>query len=48
MAAYFISDAAVKDRAALEIFRARAAESVLQHGGRYLVRGDSIEPVEGS
>jgi uncharacterized protein (DUF1330 family) len=48
MAAYFISDATVKDPAALEIFRARAASSIAHYGGRYLVRAGSIEPVEGT
>jgi uncharacterized protein (DUF1330 family) len=48
MAAYFISDASVKDPAALEIFRARAAASITHYGGRYLVRAGFIEPVEGT
>jgi uncharacterized protein (DUF1330 family) len=48
MTAYFISDASVKNREALEIFRAQAAASVSQYGGRYLVRAGSIEPLEGS
>lgn len=48
MSAYFISDASVKNADALETFRARAAASVSQYGGRYLVRASLIEPVEGT
>jgi uncharacterized protein (DUF1330 family) len=48
MAAYFISDASLKNREALEIFRARAASSISRYGGRYLARAGSVEPVEGS
>jgi uncharacterized protein (DUF1330 family) len=32
----------------LDIFRAKAASSVLLYGGRYLVRAGSIEPIEGT
>ncbi len=48
MAAYFISDASLKNREALEIFRARAASSISRYGGRYLARAGFVEPVEGS
>jgi len=48
MAAYFISDASVKNSEALEIFRARALSSITRYGGRYLARAGSVEPVEGT
>ena len=47
MAAYLISDVTVKDAAAFETYRTRAAASIAQYGGRYLVRGGSIERLEG-
>jgi uncharacterized protein (DUF1330 family) len=47
MAAYLISDVTVKDAAAFETYRTRAAASIAQYGGRYLVRGGSIEALEG-
>jgi len=48
MAAYFISDASVKNAEALEGFRARALSSITRYGGRYLARAGSVEPVEGT
>ena len=48
MAAYLISDVTMKDAAAFETYRTRAAASIAQYGGRYLVRGGSIEALEGS
>ena len=48
MAAYVISDVTFKDEAAVETYRAHAAASITQHGGRYLVRGGAIDVVEGS
>jgi uncharacterized protein (DUF1330 family) len=47
MAAYLISDVTVKNAAAFETYRARAAASIAQYGGRYLVRGGPIETLEG-
>lgn len=47
MAAYLISDVTVKNAAAFETYRKRAAASIAQYGGRYLVRGGSIEALEG-
>ena len=47
MAAYFISDASVKNREALGMFRARALASITRYGGRYLERAGLVEPVEG-
>jgi uncharacterized protein (DUF1330 family) len=48
MAAYFISDAAVKNHEALGMFRARAAASIARYGGRYLARSGSVQTVEGT
>jgi uncharacterized protein (DUF1330 family) len=48
MTAYFIADAFVKNAKALEAFRAHAAPSVTQYGGRYLVRTGLVETVEGA
>ena len=48
MSAYVISDVSARDQAALETYRTRAAASIARHGGRYVVRGGLIEPLEGS
>jgi uncharacterized protein (DUF1330 family) len=48
MAAYFISDASVKNAEALGMFRARAAASISRHGGRYIARSSSVQTVEGT
>jgi uncharacterized protein (DUF1330 family) len=37
----------VKNAAAFEIYRTRAAASIAQYGGQYLVHGGSIERLEG-
>ena len=47
MAAYVISDVRVRDQDAFQIYRARAAESIGKHGGKYLVRGGGIQTLEG-
>lgn len=47
MPAYLISDVSVADAEAFQVYRTRAAASIKQHGGRYLVRGGSIEMLEG-
>jgi uncharacterized protein (DUF1330 family) len=47
MLAYIISDVTLRDAAAVEIYRRRAAASIVEHGGRYLVRGGAIEVLEG-
>jgi uncharacterized protein (DUF1330 family) len=47
MPAYVISDVAIKDAAAIEIYRAKAAAAIAEHGGRYLVRGGAVEVLEG-
>jgi uncharacterized protein (DUF1330 family) len=47
MAAYVISEVEVRDEKAIERYRALAAPSIAQYGGRYLVRGGAAELVEG-
>jgi uncharacterized protein (DUF1330 family) len=48
MAAYVISEVEARDAAAMETYRALAAQSIAHHGGRYLVRGGAAEAVEGA
>jgi uncharacterized protein (DUF1330 family) len=38
----------VKDRAAMEEYRTRAAPTIALYGGRYLVRGGEAEALEGT
>jgi len=47
MPAYLISDVTVRNPAAFETYRARAAASIEAFGGRYLVRGGEIRVLEG-
>jgi uncharacterized protein (DUF1330 family) len=47
MSAYIISDVTIRNAAAIETYRERAAASIAQHGGRYIVRGGGIEVLEG-
>ncbi|MGG6894702.1 DUF1330 domain-containing protein [Rhizobium sp. BR 315] len=47
MPAYIISDITVRDAEAFQTYRTRAAASIAQYGGRYLVRGGPIEQLEG-
>jgi uncharacterized protein (DUF1330 family) len=46
--AYLISDVTVKDPAAFQTYRTRAAAAIAKFGGRYLARGGEIEWLEGS
>ena len=48
MPAYLIPDVSVKDADAFQAYRTRAAASIEQHGGRYLVRGGPVDTLEGS
>jgi uncharacterized protein (DUF1330 family) len=49
MPAYVISEVDdVRDPAAFEAYRAIAAKTIAQYGGRYLVRGGSANLIEGS
>lgn len=47
MPAYVISEVEVRDRSAMEAYRALAAQTIVQYGGRYLARGGAAEVVEG-
>lgn len=46
MPAYVIVDVDVHDPAVYKEYRARAAPTVVKHGGRYLVRGGDFTHVE--
>ncbi len=48
MAAYVISEVEVLDEDFANVYRALAAASIAQYGGRYLVRGAAVEVVEGA
>jgi uncharacterized protein (DUF1330 family) len=47
MTAYVIADSEVVDSVLVERYRDLARESIAQYGGRYIVRGGAIDPVEG-
>ncbi len=47
MVAYVINDMEVTDPALLEEYKKLSPETVARHGGRFLVRGGSIETLEG-
>ena len=48
MSAYIISDVTIRDAVAIETYRKRAAASIKQHGGHYVVRGGKVEVLEGN
>ena len=47
MSAYVISEVEPRDLDLIERYRALAEGSIRKYGGRYLVRGGEVEPVEG-
>ena len=47
MPAYIISDVTIRDQEAFQTYRTRAASSIAQYGGRYLVRGGQVDTLEG-
>jgi uncharacterized protein (DUF1330 family) len=47
MAAYVIAEIEVTDPAAYEDYRKQVAAVVSKYGGKFLVRGGKIEPLEG-
>lgn len=47
MAAYLIANVDVRDRDMFEAYRERVPAVIEKFGGRYLVRGGEIHPVEG-
>jgi uncharacterized protein (DUF1330 family) len=48
MPAYVISEVEVLDETVDDVYRALAAASITNYGGRYLVRGAEAEVVEGT
>jgi uncharacterized protein (DUF1330 family) len=48
MAAYAVVDIDVTDPQAYEAYKAGAAKSIADYGGRYLVRGGRTETLEGA
>jgi uncharacterized protein (DUF1330 family) len=48
MSAYVISDVTARDADSFETYKSRAAASIAQYGGRYLVRGGAVEALEGA
>ncbi|MBW7970889.1 DUF1330 domain-containing protein [Bradyrhizobium sp. BR 10289] len=47
MPAYVISEVEMRDPEGFEAYRALAAKTIAQYGGRYLARGGAAEVVEG-
>jgi uncharacterized protein (DUF1330 family) len=47
MSAYVISEVEIRDAAGFEAYRAIAAKTISQYGGRYLVRGGAASVIEG-
>ena len=47
MPAYVISEVEMRDAAGFGAYRAIAAKTIVQYGGRYLVRGGAANLVEG-
>ncbi|HEY6926188.1 MAG TPA: DUF1330 domain-containing protein [Steroidobacteraceae bacterium] len=47
MSAYVIADTEIVDPALGVRYRDLAQKSITQYGGRYVVRGGNVEPVEG-
>ncbi len=48
MAAYFIVELEITDPAGYEEYRRRVPATIERHGGRYLVRGGTLETIEGT
>ena len=47
MPAYVISEVETRDAGTMQAYRALAAQTIAQYGGRYLARGGAAETVEG-
>jgi uncharacterized protein (DUF1330 family) len=47
MAAYVIAEIELTDPALYEDYRKQVPATVEKHGGRFIVRGGSVEPLEG-
>lgn len=48
MAVYVIGDVEIVDREAFAEYREKVPATIAAHGGRYLARGGTTEPLEGS
>jgi uncharacterized protein (DUF1330 family) len=48
MPVYLISDVSVRDAAAFQTYRTRAANSIATYGGKYLARGGEVQALEGT
>lgn len=48
MAAFLISDVSVRNAEAFQIYRTRAADSIVKYGGQYLARGGDVQALEGT
>lgn len=48
MTAYVISDVEIVDPNSIGQYRSLAEASIAKYGGRYVVRGGTIDPVEGN
>jgi uncharacterized protein (DUF1330 family) len=48
MAAYFIVEIDIADPAGFEDYRKRVPATIERYGGRYLVRGGTLETIEGA
>ena len=47
MPAYLIVDITVRDEQRYAAYRAQVTETIVRHGGEYLVRGGKVERLEG-
>ena len=47
MSAYLIANVDVQDPTAYEAYRSRTRDIIERHGGRFIVRGGAIHPLEG-
>lgn len=47
MAAYIVAHLSVHDAEAFDAYRRQTPEVIAEFGGRYLVRGGAVEPLEG-
>jgi uncharacterized protein (DUF1330 family) len=48
MPAYLIANVNVQDAATFEEYRKQVPATITKHGGRYIVRGGTVERLEGS
>jgi uncharacterized protein (DUF1330 family) len=48
MTAYLIAELEVTDPAAFEQYRQQVPATIAKYGGRYVVRGGAVQPLEGN